>query len=85
MKIIDQIDLAFSALERRREPKESPDVANCDCCDEQPGVRMIQFGGMDTWICDECSDLTPRRRVPRFHTREDYEAYEAGVPARGEI
>lgn len=74
----------FAALEPSKKEKPSPDVANCDCCDEQPGVRTVMFAGTETWVCDECSDITPRRG-PSFHTREDYEAYEAGVPARGEI
>jgi hypothetical protein len=72
-------DMAIDAIDR----KPSPDVADCDCCGVRPGTHEVVFAGMDTWICDECSDITPRR--PRFHTRDDYEAYEAGVRAQGEI
>ena len=73
-------DMALAKIDER----ESPDVADCDCCGVVPGTHKVMFAGLETWICDECSDITPRRR-PRFHTREDHEAYEAGVRAQGEI
>lgn len=82
MNTFELFDMAISALERRKENAPS-DVADCDCCGVRPGTHEVVFAGMDTWICDECSDITPRRQ--RFRTRDDYEAYEAGVRAQGEI
>lgn len=85
MKILDQIDVMFSALERRKEViKESPAVAKCDVCDENPGERTIFFAGVETWACEDCiEDCAPPRR--RFRNRDEHEAFEAGVPSRGEI
>jgi hypothetical protein len=77
------LEHVFKALEmKKKAEKPSPDVANCDVCDENPGERTIFFAGTETWICEECAeDCTPRRR----RTNDEAAAYEAGVPSRGEI
>jgi hypothetical protein len=86
MNFLERIDLAMSALERRKDAQPSPDVAACDVCDENPGERTIFFAGTETWACEQCiEDHTPRRRLPRHRSNDEAAAYDAGVRARGEI
>lgn len=69
------------------EAKAEPEYGPCDVCQKNPGARVIKVTGIDTCICDDCSDDEYRqmRRLPRFRTNDDRDAYEAGVRARGEI
>jgi hypothetical protein len=83
MNTFDLIDIAFTALERRKTEKPSPDVANCDVCDEEPGERTIFFAGTETWVCEHCAEEHRPRR--RFRSTDERDAYEAGVRSRGEI
>lgn len=90
MNTFDLMNIAFTALERRRESKPSPAVANCDVCDERPGERMAKAaGGVDTWICEQCDEEEHARmlgrKVIQFRTRDDRDAYEAGSRTHGEI
>lgn len=86
----------WSAIQRRdvrevaKQLTPSPAVANCDVCDERPGERMTKAaGGVETWICEQCDEEEHARmlgrRLPRFRTSDDRDAYEAGSKARGEI
>lgn len=63
-----------------------PEVANCDCCDLRPGTHTVYAGGIETWICDECSDPAPRwARRSVANAWQDRDADDAGVPMYGEI
>jgi formylmethanofuran dehydrogenase subunit E len=87
MNTFELMNVAFTALERRKEQKPSPDVALCDDCGERTGTNKIVSAGTDTLLCDECveDDYREMRRLPRFRTNDERDAYEAGVRARGEI
>ncbi len=81
------IDVAFTALERRKEAKPEPELGTCDDCGERHGTTKLVSAGTDTLLCDECiaDDYRQMRRLPRFRTNDDRDAYEAGVRSRGEI
>jgi hypothetical protein len=69
--------------EPERDDDDSPDVARCDL---RPGTHTVYAGGIDTWICDECADPAPRRRLRSVaNAWQDRDADDAGVPMYGDI
>jgi hypothetical protein len=82
------IDRIIDACDKAAKP--SPVIADCDVCSERPGSGWVNAaGGIETWVCDECideeHDRMLGRRLPRFRTRDERDAYMAGSKAYGEI
>lgn len=73
--------VALKALDEKSEPELGP----CDTCGERPGDRIATEARIS--VCAECDEAEYRqmRRLPRFRNRDERDAYEAGVRARGEI
>ena len=63
------------------------ELGPCDICNERPGDRIATDARLS--ICEECDAEEHARmlgrKVVKFHTRDERDAYEAGVRARGEI
>lgn len=85
----DLADITAMALDRiyaAFEPKQ-PELGPCDICNERPGDRIATEARLS--ICEECDAEEHARmlgrKVIKFRTRDDRDAYEAGVRARGEI
>lgn len=72
------------ALVERPSPCDDAGTASvvdlCECGGSGEVEKNID--GCDVMV--ECIFCTPQP-APRFRSRDEYEAYEAGVPARGEI
>lgn len=85
MDLLDATNLAlgriFDACDQAA--KKQAELGTCQICNERPGDLLIKGNS----VCDECDQehYGPIARLPRFRTREDRDAYEAGVRARGEI
>lgn len=64
-----------------------PELGTCDTCGERPGDRIATEARLS--ICEECDAEEHARmlgrKVIKFRTRDERDAYEAGVRARGEI
>lgn len=79
------IDRIIDACDKASKP--SPVIADCDVCSKRPGDGWVTAaGGIETWVCDECIEEEHARMLGRrFRSNDERDAYEAGVPARGEI
>jgi hypothetical protein len=38
-------------------------AANCDVCDSRPGVRSVLAAGIETWVCDDCSNRGSKMKL----------------------
>lgn len=83
MNTFDLINVAFTALEKRRDAKPSPEIGTCDVCGERPGDLVIKGQS----VCNECDHdhYGPIARLPRFRTNDERDAWMAGSKTRGEI
>lgn len=79
MNALDLMTHALKALDAK------PALGQCDICNERPGDRIATEARIS--VCTECDEAEYRqmRRLPRFRTNDDRDAYEAGSRARGEI
>jgi hypothetical protein len=58
------------------------DVADCDVCQFRPGTHTAIAAGIETWVCDKCSDISSYGLANAWIDRD---ADEAGQPAYGEL
>lgn len=84
----DLVDITAMALDRIYAAFEKPQqLGPCDICNERPGDRIATDARLS--ICEECDAEEHARmlgrKVVKFRTRDERDAYEAGVRARGEI
>ena len=40
-------------------------TALCDVCQKRPGKRAVVNAGIETWVCDFCSEGSPWHECPR--------------------
>jgi hypothetical protein len=71
-----QYDLVTRAAE------DDHEVADCDVCQFRPGTHTVRAAGIETWVCDKCSDVSSYSRANAWMDRD---ADEAGQPAYGEL
>lgn len=66
---------------------DTPKRANCDCCDERPGVRTTFVCGIETNVCGPCGgdDGDPYDDDPRERSFEEVMEDETGKPAFGPL
>lgn len=70
---------------------DTPKRANCDCCDERPGVRTMIVCGIETNVCGPCSgddeNAYDDQRVydPRERSFEEVMEDQTGKPAFGPL
>lgn len=66
---------------------DTPKRANCDCCDERPGVRTMIVCGIETNVCGPCSgdDDDQYDDDPRVRSFEEVMQDETGQPAYGPL
>jgi hypothetical protein len=85
MDMLDMHDFAlgkiFDACDQAAKKQAETELGTCDVCSKRPGDLVIK--GLS--VCDECDNEHYGRKVVKFRTRDDRDAYEAGVRARGEI
>ena len=72
----------FMDFARTQYEVSNPDVADCDVCQFRPGTHTVHAAGIETWVCDKCSDI---RSYGRANAWMDRDADEAGQPAYGEL
>lgn len=61
---------------------DDDDVADCDVCQYRPGTHTAIAAGIETWVCDKCSDIS---QFSTANAWQDRDADEAGQPAYGEL
>lgn len=57
------------------------EVADCDVCQFRPGTHSVIAAGIETWVCDKCSDI----REFTANAWQNRDSEDAGVPMYGEI
>ena len=63
----------------------NPDVADCDVCQFRPGTHTAFAAGIETWVCDKCSDIRSYMRPHHANAWQNRDADDAGQPAYGEL
>lgn len=77
----DLSDFAKCQYDLVTRPIDEDKVADCDVCQYRPGTHTAFAAGIETWVCDKCSDI----RQFGANAWQDRDADEAGQPAYGEL
>lgn len=72
----------FMEFARTQYEVSNPDVADCDVCQYRPGTHTVFAAGIETWVCDKCSDVSSYSTANAWQNRD---ADEAGQPMYGEL
>lgn len=74
----------FMNFARTQYEVSNPDVADCDVCQFRPGTHTVGAAGIETWVCDKCSDISSFMR-PHANAWQNRDADDAGQPMYGEL
>ena len=71
----------FMEFARTQYDVSNPEVADCDVCQYRPGTHTVRAAGVETWVCDKCTEC----QYSTANAWQDRDADEAGQPAYGEL